>query len=140
MRISILHSTKVPKAFEQQVEQYNDAALVVAPHGAAMVNTLFMRDRSAVLEIASKHCFTSDGQYQNHSADIPFSLDMDVVQNVSDPNAWVPWHAHSLGLYHVTAPCFALKRSESEFETDNHNLLELAVVLLMLVTKPDGHV
>lgn len=131
--LRIVNAGKVAETFEEQVEQYNDAALVVAPHGAAMANTLFMRENTGVLEIASKYCFPSETMGMNGKV-----LDMDTVANVSDPNAWVPWHAQSLGIFHMSAPCFSGKTGYSTFKTDNESLVRLSVFMLMLPRKVDA--
>lgn len=126
--VHVLYIKRIPINFEEQVSKFNAVSLLIAPHGAAMVNTLFMRPGSAVLEISSKHCF----QGNNSWSDSTF-LDTDTIANVSDPNSWVPWHAQSLGIYHVTASCTQAPGRARDFETDNESLLHLAIMLLTLV-------
>lgn len=129
--IPIHHMKEVPNSFEEQVTVFNEAALLVAPHGAAMANTLFMKERSAILEISSRYCFSERGVAERNIT----RLDMDTVQNASDPNAWVPWHAQSLGFYHLSAPCFHMGEDYNTFETENESLVQQAIVLLKLPRK-----
>lgn len=115
---------KVAKAFEQQVLDHSEADILIAPHGAAMVNTLFMREGATVLEIASRQCIdlgnTRTATDLNHAVD------------PTDPNTWVPWHAQSLGLYHLVAPCYVPSSGarNGDFVTDNSNLVNLTLLAL----------
>lgn len=127
-KVELISLRRIPRSFDEQVTIFNKANLLIAPHGAAMVNTLFMRTGSAVLEIGSRHCLPKrSGANRNSSF-----LDTDTIANVSDPNSWVPWHSQSLGLYHMTAPCWSLHGGARDFETENDGLLHMTFVLLML--------
>lgn len=120
--LKLIH--EIPDSFHQQIRLHNQARAIIAPHGAAMANTLFMRQTSVVLEITSRHCLQPS---ENSS-----SFHMQSVMNASDPNAWVPWHAESLGLYHLSAPCTYTSQSGRNFITDNDSLTRLAVLSLSL--------
>lgn len=123
--VSIHSLKKIPKKFDEQVKEFNAASVLIAPHGAAMVNTLFMRRGSAVLEIGSRHCLRPRVE-RNASV-----LDTDTIANVSDPNAWVPWHAQSLGLIHMTAMC-VVAGGGGDFEVEEEGLVQLAITSLLL--------
>lgn len=127
--ISILYMKQIPTKFEEQVSRFNAATVLIAPHGAAMVNTLFMRRGSAVLEISSKHCSSYTDTERNSTF-----LDTDTIANTSDPNSWVPWHSQSLGIYHVIVPCTRVQGRRRDFETENKNLLQLVVLALLIVS------
>ena len=122
--IHLIH--KVPATFEEQVRIHSEARALIAPHGAAMVNTLFMRENSVVVEIASRNCLL-------HEEDVP-SFDMEPMMNVSDPNTWVPWHAQGLSLYHFSAPCVYLPEVNSNFITDNDSLVRITMMALSIST------
>lgn len=126
----IYHIKEIPASFASQVNLFNNAALVITPHGAALANSLFMRQNSAILEIASKHCFTKKQMGMQK-----YNYNSHMFGNISDPNAWVPWHAESLGIYHIIAPCIRPEAASSFFETENESLAQVALVLLMLSKK-----
>lgn len=111
--------------FEMQVRQMNSARLVVAPHGAGMSNTLFSRRKTAIIEIASRRCGT------NQTA-----IDLREAMNVNDENTWTPWHAESLDLVHIAAPCwYEHNAGEEDFHTDNKQLVQLTLEALHLQQK-----
>lgn len=111
--------------FEMQVKQMNSARLVVAPHGAGMSNTLFSRRKTAIIEIASRRCGTNET-----------AIDLREAMDVNDENTWTPWHAESLDLLLLAAPCwYENVAGEEDFRTNNKQLVRLALHALQLRRK-----
>ncbi|KAI0562707.1 Glycosyltransferase 61 [Gracilaria domingensis] len=106
-------------AFETQVRQMNGAAVVIAPHGGGMVNTLFCRRRTAVIEIASRRCAMANE-----------SVFLNEAMDVNDENTWTPWHADSLELVHFAAPCWYSRSGEYDFYADTEELVRLVQIAL----------
>lgn len=78
-RIVLHFLKKTPHSFRQQAELYSWADVLVAPHGAAMVNTIFMRPGAEVVEVW-KYCYE------------------DVSKSRFLPHHWTGWHVHLLGI------------------------------------------
>lgn len=94
--VRLLHA--MPRSFAEQVQLHAEAAVVVGGHGAAMVNTLFMREGGVVVKIDSKTC---QGR-----------------ENVGK-EGWTRWHAAALGLLFVQVPCeWTGKRRDFRAEVD----------------------
>lgn len=118
----IVHLGAMPRTFADQVRLFNWATVLVAPHGGAMANTLFMRDNSAVIEIASRHCVDAT------TTRVAF----DVATMKADPNSWTVWHTGYLALHLAHAPCFSgVGRPERlDFRTHTRSLVALTRLLI----------
>lgn len=78
-RINLFVLNKTPPSFRQQVELYTWADVVIAPHGASMVNSIFLRPGAEVTEVW-KHCSEN------------------VLYNRLVAHDWTGWHVHLLGV------------------------------------------
>ncbi|CAN8067234.1 unnamed protein product [Agarophyton chilense] len=78
-RVALTYVNELPKSLAQQASLFHSTDILVAPHGAAMANTVFMKDNSHVFEIW-KCC-------------------KDEVRNdPEEPHPWTGWHASRIGL------------------------------------------
>lgn len=105
-RVELNYVRQMPTGFKSQVLLYAWTDIVIAPHGAAMVNTVFMRNGSEVIEIW-KHC------------------DENVVGNPFQPRDWTGWHANLLGLQLRYVQCHRAElkfKNESELEERGHGV------------------
>eukprot|EP00178_Gracilaria_changii_P002814 TRINITY_DN14141_c0_g1_i1.p1 TRINITY_DN14141_c0_g1~~TRINITY_DN14141_c0_g1_i1.p1 ORF type:complete len:438 (-),score=38.61 TRINITY_DN14141_c0_g1_i1:1654-2967(-) len=89
LNVRIVH--RMPESFSQQVKLFTWADILVAPHGGAMANTIFMRSGSDILEVR-----------RNCEADTRFANFM--------PWDWTGWHAHLLGLNLMYIGCTMQKQ------------------------------
>lgn len=76
-RVEVTFVRRMPRLLKEQVELYSWADVLVAPHGAAMVNTVFMRPGTEIVEIY-KRC------------------DMNIEYDRFVPHDWTGWHASLL--------------------------------------------
>lgn len=90
-----------PKTLKGQVELYAWPDVLVAPHGAAMVNTIFQREGTEVVE-GRKLC------------------DEYVGRDRFVPNDWTGWHATLMNINVQYVQCH---RAEGDFK-ESHQLLE----------------
>lgn len=97
-RVELRYVPANPKPFREQVELYRWADVVVAPHGAAMVNTIFMRPGTDVVEVW-KWCHE------------------DIARERFLPHDWTGWHAGMMGINLQYVQCHdALKRYKERSE------------------------
>lgn len=75
-----------PQAFAEQIHLYSSSSILIAPHGAAMANTIFMQPGSEVIEI-TRGC-------KNISS----------VEHV--PQSWTGWSAAHSGLHLQYVNCY----------------------------------
>lgn len=105
-RVELIYLRKMPLQFKSQVLLYVWADIVIAPHGAAMVNTVLMRTGSDVIEVW-KHC------------------DENVMGNPHMPRDWTGWHAQLLGINLRYIQCHRAEsryKNESELEKKGHGV------------------
>lgn len=152
--IRVIQISNIPTTFEEQARLFNRISVLVTPHGAALVNTLIMKEGASIIEIAGKHClqclrilpsgrcveaipgdvnaydtFNRFNQSIANPGMLPTEFDLDITTNVTDPQSWLPWHAQSLGLNHLPAPCF---KANGGYVTDNRSLLRTVLLALVL--------
>lgn len=103
-RVEIRFVHETPRSFKEQVEMYVWADVVLAPHGAGLVNSLFMREGSEVVE-ANKHCEEWVGKDRFVGSD------------------WTGWHAPVMGINVVYVQCHTAEgdfKERSELLEDSH--------------------
>lgn len=88
-RVDVMFVHRMPQNLRQQVDTYAWADVLVAPHGAAMVNTLFLRPGAEVVEIW-KRC------------------DMNIDYDRFAPHDWTGWHASLLDVNVQYVQCHRL--------------------------------
>lgn len=120
-RIDIKYVSTMPASFAGQVALFNRASIHIAPHGAAMANTLFMRENSAVIEIASRQCSTTN-DYEG--------VIFNAAAMQTDPNAWTVWHTGFLGIHLVHAPCVTMDKGSGDFEVHIPSLVRLTQMMI----------
>ena len=76
----------IPKPFIDQVELFSWADIVIAPYGAGMANTIFMKEGTDIIEIW-KYCLHNTGL------------------TPKQPREWTGWHARLLGINLTYAQC-----------------------------------
>ncbi|CAN8069571.1 unnamed protein product [Agarophyton chilense] len=90
-RINVQLIHRMPGSFSKQVRLFAWANIVLAPHGGAMANTIFMQSGGDILEMR-----------RNCEADTRFANFM--------PWDWTGWHAHLLGLNLIYIGCTTEKQ------------------------------
>lgn len=100
-RVEVRFVKETPKSLKGQVELYAWPDVIVAPHGVAMVNTIFLREGTDIVEV-SKLCDAHVGKH-------PFL-----------PGDWTGWQAPLLNINLQSVQCH---RDEGEYK-ERHQLLE----------------
>lgn len=85
-RVEVRFAQSIPRAFRDQVELFTWADILVAPHGAAMANSIFMESGTEVIEVW-KFC------------------DMNVEYGRYRGKEWTGWHAWLTGLNLAYVQC-----------------------------------
>lgn len=84
--LSVRYVRHIPASFPQQVELFAWPDILIAPHGAAQANTVFMRRKTYIIEI-----------WQN--------CEIEIGLGRYEPRDWTGWHAKHLDLGLVYAQC-----------------------------------
>lgn len=118
VKINLIH--EMPESFPAQVRLFNSQEIVIAPHGAAMANTIFMREGSEVIEIW-KYCL------------------MDVAADRKLPRDWTGWHSRQVGLGLTYVQChvkehgirqrFELFKQKTGGLTEGEQIVRIAEIL-----------
>lgn len=113
-RYHVVYLWSQPDTFMQQVALHSGAVALIAPHGAAFANSLFMPRKSVLMEIASRNC----GENISHLSD------------ARNENAWTAWHASRLQMKHVTVNCNVVRDKSKLISTDIRTLLKTTITLI----------
>ena len=126
------HVEALPRAFGDQVRLFGSVAGVVAPHGAAMANTLFLRDGAFVLELDSKNCVWGRDTRANYMAAALHDLEggCEGRDKRHGTDEWTEWHAAPLGIRYASMPCALVRQKRRALEVDGDVAVERAVALL----------